>query len=79
MQVALFTIACGITARTPQLWQPQTPGSDVDYMYFTVQEWLTGFYNPGAVCWLRGTDWILWIMQVKLVFRHVNKIAKSDY
>ena len=27
--------------------------------YFTVQHWLVGFYNPDAVCLLRGTDWSL--------------------
>jgi len=26
--------------------------------YFTVQHWLTGFYNWQGVCLLRGTDWI---------------------
>ena len=25
--------------------------------YFPIQ--LTGYYNPGAVCLLRGTDWII--------------------
>ena len=46
--------------------------SDVDC---TVRDWLTGFCNSGAVCLLRGMDWIF-IMQVKLVFRRVGKIAK---
>jgi hypothetical protein len=27
--------------------------------YFTVQHWLVGFYNWDAVCWLRGTFYIL--------------------
>ena len=27
--------------------------------YFSIQHWLTGFYNRERVCLLRGTDWIL--------------------
>ena len=52
------------------LRQPQIAVSDVDG--------LIGFYNSGAVCLLRGTDWIF-IVQVKFVFRRISKIAKSDY
>ena len=32
--------------------------SEKNSYYFPIQHKLTGFYNPGEVCLLRGTEWV---------------------
>jgi hypothetical protein len=38
-----------------------------------IQHWLTGFYNRGGKCLLRGTDWFLIQSRFRLVFKRLKK------